>query len=140
QKIKRKITGTKYIFKYTPCLLYLLALGRSGPGTFSRMLCILIGKTTELRVGCYGCRRMPRHFYFRDDGNIPFSRILDYLFYFFLCIIATMLQAVVSFTGIAANDGAISPATYFSESWIFFYLNPPALVICKVPVKNIEFV
>ncbi|MNV65258.1 hypothetical protein D3C71_1579470 [compost metagenome] len=52
---------------------------------------------------------MSRHFDFRNNGNVPVCCIPDHLFHFFLGIVATIANAIVTGSWIKANDRAISP-------------------------------
>src|SRR6266498_4493545 len=82
---------------------------------------------------------MTRHFNFGYDGYITVGCIFYYIFYFFLCVKATITNAIVSFSGITSDGRTISPTANLSKLWIFFYFNPPSLVICQMPMEIIHF-
>jgi len=73
---------------------------------------------------------MPRHFYFRDNGDGIFSLRRQSPLLFLPGIETTMPGIVISFTWVVANDGAVAPGAHFCKPGIFFYLDPPALVLC----------
>ena len=86
---------------------------------------------------------MPRHFYLRDNSNIPVCRISYYLPYLLLRIKPTVRCIIIKvrvIAGVAAHLGLRTYAAHFCKLWIFLYLYAPALVIGKVPVKIIELV
>src|SRR5258706_15243489 len=83
---------------------------------------------------------MSRQFDLGKNGNISFLCISNNLFDLGLCIITSIFHSVISFPRVAANDGSISPGANLCKLWIFFYFNPPSLVLRQMPVKSIELV
>src|ERR1044071_962376 len=81
---------------------------------------------------------MTGHFNFRDHCYKAVSSVLHYFFHFFLCVITAIVDTVIACTGVAANDSAIAVTTYSCKTGVFFYLDTPSLVICKMPVENIK--
>ena len=49
------------------------------------------------------------------------------------------MNMIIAGAGVAADDRSVSPCTNGSKLWIFFYLDPPTLVIRKMPVEIIHF-
>src|SRR5438128_12186499 len=82
---------------------------------------------------------MSRHFNFRHYRYMPVGGIFYYFPHFILGIKAAISNAIITASGIAPNEGTVAVSTHFSQQGIFFYFNPPALVFCQVPMKEVHF-
>src|SRR5450759_1228710 len=85
---------------------------------------------------------MSRHLYFGDYSNELRFCISNNIFNFFLGIKSAVrfaIKYIRSFSTLSYKCFFPEPPN-FSESWIFFDLNPPSLVFSKMPVECIHFV
>ena len=93
--------------------------------------------TGKFRAGGQGCQRMAGHFHFGDNGNMPFGRVGDDLPNFRLRIKPAVRNASMR-PGGKTGAGAGAPGANPGKLWIFRNLDAPALILRKMPVKNIQ--
>src|ERR1700730_8510419 len=83
---------------------------------------------------------MTRHFNFRYNSHEPLICIFYNFLYLLLGVITPVPIMFISYSGITANQGAVSPCAYFSKFWIFFYFNSPSRIVGQMPMKIIHLV
>src|SRR6185437_9317924 len=82
---------------------------------------------------------MTRHFDLGDDGDIPVGGIFHDFFDLVLGVVTAVFGAVIARPGEMADDGSAAPRAHLRQSWIFLYLDAPALVIGQMPVEVVHF-
>ena len=99
--------------------------------------------TAIFRICCEGCKHMSRKVDFRNNGDAFRCRICNNLLYILLRIPAALAVAcVVVFASLeqVTDEGLVSDRADFCQARVFLYFKSPALVICKMPMKGVEFV
>ena len=93
-----------------------------------------------MREASDGCPCVARHLNLRKHCNITCRCILNNLPNLLLCIETAVRGTVINARKKGSNNGLLPYRTFLSKLRIFLYLNPPALILSKMPVESIELV
>ena len=126
KEIKRLLTWSHNIIE--------LIVNAPGNGRFH----IPVALSPKLGISGQNGHTMPRKVNLRNNGNIPLRRILHNLLHLLHGIIAAISGRIHTGTGIQSNNGTVPVRTHLIKARVLAALNPPALVVGKVPMEIIQ--
>ena len=102
---------------------------------------VSLAPASEVRISGQRGLRMPGHLDFGHDRNPACSCIGDYLPDLVLRIITAVRRSVVLFAFLNMPDQRLLPhRPYLCQKGVFPDLDPPTLIVGKMPMKRVEFV